>query len=465
MASRKEVHMKQNDCVVYPFEENGCYFCYDAFSNTVFSLSLQHYKEIKKLLVIGREKYIERYANSLWGSPSRDIIYLLNTKNYFCERLFEKTEYPDMNVISGIYERSINDLALEVTEKCNFSCRYCRYATDNGISRVHENVNMSEDVATRAVDFLMEHSADANQVNIAFCGGEPLLNFLVIQKVIEYVDEKYPLKSTTYNLTCNASLLNDRIITFFELHNVMLMISFDGPENVQDYNRRFLINGEGTFQLVMKNVMSLMLNHKKYFKNNVTINAVHLNESQKNEAQNFFENLNITNQTRFVYANLKGIDFSNALNYNALNSSNKIDAKSVEKKQTSDWLKNYFRNIENKSMIPSCWHHSGPCIPGIRRLYVNSIGQFFSCEKIIHMPEVSIGSLNNGIDIEAALKLLNIGELTSEDCCHCIAFRFCSICCAPCVDPVSGFISESCKRTECMIQRKNFIAFLHEYVS
>ena len=453
--SREEI--KVDIPIICPFKDDDKYYCYDPFSNNIIRLSKNHYTEIKKLIAMGKTEYIAN-ADNTWGSPARDIVFLLNTNKYFREQLFQVSIYPDMELISGLYDRSIHDLALQITRNCNFTCRYCQYATKNGISRTHENANMSDEIAQKAVDFLMKHSGDANQVNIAFCGGEPLLNFNLIHRIMQYIKEKYTFRLVTYNLTSNVSLLKEEHVDIFEKNGLQLMVSFDGPETVQNYNRKFRANGEGTYSIVMKNVMQLMRKHRKYFEKNVSFNAVYLNESQKEYAEQFFRDLGILNKVRLVGADLNGID------YQISNRDSSGSPHEIENRRNTEWYIDREKKIKNRRSVPSRWHHDGPCIPGIRRLFVDTNGNFFPCEKSMETSGLSIGSLDSGIDIKSALKLLNIGALTSEECKRCFAFRFCSICCSHCVDSENNCLSSTCKFTECENQKRIAIAFLHEFV-
>lgn len=455
--------MEKDTPVLRMFEKNGKYYCYDPFPNKIYLLSKNHYTEITKLIAMGKSKYITSITDAAWGSPARDILYMLNMGNYFKEELLQECVYPDIELVPDLYDRAIHDLALQITQKCNFSCRYCRYATDNGISRKHTNTNMSEEIAQKAIDYLMTHSTDANQVNIAFCGGEPLLNFTLIKEILQYIRSKYPYKPVTYNLTSNASLLKEEYIDIFQKNNFQLMISLDGPENVQNYNRKFLSNGEGTYAVVMDNIKRLMKNHKKYFQNNVTFNAVYLNESQRKDAEAFFRDLNVIDKVRLVDADLKGIDYVMDM-MNVSDSLYDENGNHKDDQRDADWYINREQQMKKGGNIPSRWHHGGPCIPGIRRLYVDTFGNLFPCEKLMEAPGLSIGSLESGIHMESVLKLLNIGDLTSEDCKHCFAFRFCSICCSHCIDPTNNCLSSTCKTVECNNQKTLADAFLRAYV-
>ena len=74
--------------IIYPFKDDGKYYCYDPFSNNIIRLSKNHYTEIKKLIAMGKTEYIAS-ADNTWGSPARDIVFLLNTNKFSILRLLK----------------------------------------------------------------------------------------------------------------------------------------------------------------------------------------------------------------------------------------------------------------------------------------------------------------------------------------------------------------------------------------
>ena len=110
---------------------------------------------------------------------------------------------------------------------------------------------MSEEIALRAVDFFMERSSAVESPIIGFYGGEPFLEFGLIKKVVNYVNDAYADRNCGFNLTTNLTLLNDEIIKFVIKNNVNIMISIDGPEQIQNRNRVFE-SGKGSFDTVVE---------------------------------------------------------------------------------------------------------------------------------------------------------------------------------------------------------------------
>ena len=73
--------------------------------------------------------------------------------------------------------------------------------------------------------------------------------------------------------------------------------------------------------------------------------------------------------------------------------------------------------------------HSGPCIPGKTRLLVDTEGKFMLCERVSEASEVmNIGNIHTGIDLEKAMKLLNICQINEERCKNCWAILNCQCC-------------------------------------
>jgi uncharacterized protein len=102
---------------------------------------------------------------------------------------------------------------------------------------------------------------------------------------------------------------------------------------------------------------------------------------------------------------------------------------------TVNWEENERSGMEEKRMltieVPDSYHPAGPCMPGSRRLFVTIHGELFPCERVSETSKVCrIGTIDTGIDMEKARKILNIGRLTEEACLNCWATRFCGSCVA-----------------------------------
>lgn len=69
-----------------------------------------------------------------------------------------------------------------------------------------------------------------NSFYLKFYGGEPLLNFNLIDKIVNSLENKNikPQKRAIYTITTNGSLLTEEIIQFFDRRRFLVTLSFDG---------------------------------------------------------------------------------------------------------------------------------------------------------------------------------------------------------------------------------------------
>ncbi len=111
-------------------------------------------------------------------------------------------------------------LILKITNRCNLNCVYC-YAINKN------NRDMDFETAKNAIDYILKMD---DKLKIQFTGGEPLLNFDLIKKIIDYCNENYSNKYISYAIQTNGTLLNEKIIKKIKNLNIKIGISIDGLE-------------------------------------------------------------------------------------------------------------------------------------------------------------------------------------------------------------------------------------------
>ncbi len=141
---------------------------------------------------------------------------------------------PDQRALKDIElekDAAVSAMSLLVTEHCNLRCTYC-------FGSRGEN-EMTESTALLAVDWLIGQSKQGSDLSICFFGGEPVLNFSLIKRVVTYARRKGEEvgKRFSFSITTNAILLDDNQIAFLREHNFFVLVSLDGPLEIQDRNR------------------------------------------------------------------------------------------------------------------------------------------------------------------------------------------------------------------------------------
>lgn len=194
---------------------------------------------------------------------------LLNSQTTISSK-FQNVEPEDVQDYLLNRANGFKQLILEVTTKCNFRCRYCCYSDFYKDNRTHGLTNMSWETAKKAIDYYISNFYLVYKRNpllpatIGFYGGEPLINFRLIQKIVEYLKSTYKY-NVNYNITVNGSLFTKEVQDFLVEHNFAILVSLDGDKQTHDRNR-VKIDGTGTFDEIIKNLKIFKENHPHYHK-------------------------------------------------------------------------------------------------------------------------------------------------------------------------------------------------------
>lgn len=139
-----------------------------------------------------------------------------------------------------------------VSLRCDHSCPYCQ------VSRQTQNktaFDMTEATAKRALD--MVFLSPNPSIKIEFQGGEPLLNFELIQYIVreaEKLNETFK-RDLRFVIATNLSCLTDEIIEFCAAHDIDLSTSLDGPAALHNKNRPR--PGRNSHQLAIQNIQRI----------------------------------------------------------------------------------------------------------------------------------------------------------------------------------------------------------------
>jgi His-Xaa-Ser system radical SAM maturase HxsB len=121
-----------------------------------------------------------------------------------------------------------------VTLRCEHSCPYCQVSRQSSDKR---RFDMSEETALRALDATF--ASPSRNIKIEFQGGEPLLNFPLIELIVSkarQINEAIG-KNLTFVIATNLALLDDAVLDFCAANDVFISTSLDGPEDLHNKNR------------------------------------------------------------------------------------------------------------------------------------------------------------------------------------------------------------------------------------
>lgn len=406
-------------------------------------------------------------GSALWENvfknPSEELQNLID-EGYLSSKHPTRIQHQSTDKCQVYLERKVDSITLQVTKDCNFRCKYCIYSEEkNKKQRSHKNENMTLKTAKRAIDFYKDHSIDSNYKSISFYGGEPLLQFNLIRRIVEYSEEIFAGVPLLFNITTNGSLLSEEIVQFLVEHEFQMLVSVDGTKSTHDKNRVFR-NGTGTYDIVMNNLKSIEINHPDFYKR-ISFNSVldadtdldsmialerELHEMPKaNFRSNFVEDTDqeIVPSDDYI---LKS-QYHGFLAYlSKLGKYRESDLSSFGILKLNE-INNTFQRFQSTPFMSDIIAPSGPCVPGKTRLFVTTTGLFFPCERVNETPYMCIGNLEKGFDISRIVELLNIGKISEDKCKSCWAIRLCEVCAKSC-DNGNG-LSADAKATACELSR------------
>ncbi len=457
--------MKQEVCFKCISTPRG-YYVFDRYSGSIISVSKKEFIELKK---IEENKENTENSNILKNFQDRDLLV---------PHTIKEIKHPDSDYVDYLVDRRLSQLILQVTQQCNLRCSYCVYG---GMyeNRHHTNKSMSFELAKKSIDFFLQHSYETNNLVVSFYGGEPLLNIKLMKQCVEYVSENVDGKDVLYTVTTNGTLLTDEIMEFLEKYNFSTLISLDGSKEEHDLNRKFK-SGEGTFNIIIDNIKKFKKKYPKYVSEQLRINAVVSPRMKNTCVEDFFSASDFLEdeQINFTPLSLTGLKDSVKIEYDyivkreyehfklLLSMLGKIKKESVSKlviNSESD-IKKLYRKLKRHKKVSIINHHSGPCVPGCARLFVNVNGEFYPCERVPELPCSCIGTINDGINVKKVKEILNIGKLSEEQCKRCWAIGMCSMCISE-LDCLQGCFLKEEKLKVCESSRNAALYDLYELIS
>lgn len=145
----------------------------------------------------------------------------------------------------------ITSMDLDVTVDCNMRCVYCFK------EKRHEH--MDDIVAYDAITWLIHASGHAQSLNVALIGGEPLLRFDLIKKVVPFAKRRaaYHGKRIHFSATTNNTLVTDEIVDFWRQWGMGFHCSIDGIPDIQNSNRP-LADGRSSSKMTEEGIAKIL---------------------------------------------------------------------------------------------------------------------------------------------------------------------------------------------------------------
>lgn len=104
-----------------------------------------------------------------------------------------------------LLDRCVAKITQQLTENSNVKSSYSPYSQENILIRLDSQKTMSIETAKKGIDFLRDHSVDADEFSV----GEPMIEFELLKEITAYAQEVLKGKKLIFNETTNINLQND----------------------------------------------------------------------------------------------------------------------------------------------------------------------------------------------------------------------------------------------------------------
>jgi len=418
-------------------------YVFDANTNSVLSISDEQFIALNKVELGDK------------SDENMEILRKLQDKGYCLDVMIEDIQNYNSEIITAHLDKNIQQITLQVTQRCNLRCEYCTYS-GKYTNRTHALKSMDFETAKKALNFILERSVDVEEIAVGFYGGEPLLELPLIRKCVDYIKESAPNRSIIFTITTNGTLLTLEVYEYLVDNGFNIVISLDGPQPIHDLSRKFP-NGKGSYDIIMENLMIIQKHHEDVF-DKIMFNAVINPEVNDNCAQEYFKpndllpfykySSNFVNETysehEIDYNDVFMISYKHEICKLILFMVGKIDKKLISPLiiNIEGDYKSEYKRLLRIPKLPTVCHPGGPCVAGAMRLFVNTDGKFFPCERVSEKSEImNIGNLETGFDYDKIKIIMNPAKGTAEHCKKCWMIMHCGMCSAH-SDNLTGLSSE-----------------------
>ncbi|WP_066634129.1 thioether cross-link-forming SCIFF peptide maturase [Desulfolucanica intricata] len=408
--------------MIHKFTIDGTNIVLDVNSSAVHVVDdlimrlLDDYRTHDRKMII--QKYIGRY-------PEKEILEALDEiEQLEKEGLLFSADPLHGTTYNPPADGVVKALCLHLAHDCNLRCRYCfagqgKFGGDAGL--------MSLEVGKKALEFLMSKAGNRRHVEVDFFGGEPLMNFKVLQELVVYGLELAESrgKKIKFTVTTNGLLLNPAVEEFLNNHNISTVLSLDGRPEVHDYMRR-TPGGEGSYKYILPNFQRFVASRKHddyYIRGTFTHHNLDFSKDVFHMAELGFISLSVE---PVIAAPGESYAFQEQ----------DIPVLFEEYEKLARGLLEYYRQGKELSFF----HYNidldgGPCLPkrltgcgaGCEYLAVAPDGEIYPCHQFVGRKKYLLGNVFDGIRNNEVIDQFRQAHIYNKpECMECWAKFYCS---------------------------------------
>ncbi len=367
----------------------------------------------------------------------------------------------DYSDVEAVETGVVKAMCLHAAHDCNLRCKYC--FADTGEYHMQSRSLLSVETGKKALDWLIAKSGQRKNLEVDFFGGEPLMNFPVIQEVVAYGREleKAHGKVFKFTTTTNAIALNEEITDFLNREMDNVVISMDGRPEVHD-RMRPTINGKGSYELILGKVKAFVEKRgqqRYYLRGTFTGHNLDFAQDVLHLAEAGFEQLSIepvvTEESRDYAIRQEHLP-------QVFAEYERLGKEYVKRRGDGRWF-NFFHFMVDLTGGPCLKKRLTGCGAGNEYVAVTAEGDIYPCHQFVGREGMRMGSVLDGrFDTAIQKQFQQNHVLSKEKCRDCWARFYCSGGCAANAHAFNGDIAKPYDM-ECQMERKRLECALAIY--
>ena len=445
--------------MVHQYKLNGYNIILDTASGSVHAVDEVAYDIIEMYKTSSEAEIISAITAKYEDVTKDDVLECIDDVKALEDagKLYSKDEYEELACNYKNNSKVIKALCLHVAHTCNLNCSYCfasqgKYQGDRAI--------MSYEVGKRAFDFLIENSGSRRNLEVDFFGGEPLMNWDVVKKLVAYARsiEKEHNKNFRFTLTTNGLLIDDEVIDFLNKEMSNVVLSLDGRREVHDLFRKDYA-GNGSYDKIVpkfKKLVEARQGKDYYVRGTFTHNNVDFTNDIFHMADLGFTELSMepvvcapTDPCALTPEDMPKI-FEQY----------EILAKEMLKRKKEGRPFTFYHYMLDLKNGPCIYKRITGCGSGTEYMAVTPWGELFPCHQFVGDPKYSLGNIYDGVtNVEIQEGFRSCNAYARPECADCWARLYCSGGCAAnsyhATGSINGIYEYGCelfkKRIECAV--------------
>lgn len=376
--------------------------------------------------------------------------------------LFTKDVYENViEEFSNNRQTVVKALCLHIAHDCNLACRYCFAEEGEYHGR---RALMSYEVGKKALDFLIANSGSRKNLEVDFFGGEPLMNWDVVKRLVAYARsvEKERGKNFRFTLTTNGMLIDDDVIDFANREMSNVVLSLDGRKEIND-RTRVDYAGNGSYDRIVPKFQKLVAARggKNYYMRGT---FTHANPDFTKDLFHMVDDLGFTELSMEPVVCAPGDPAElTAEDLDTVKEQYELLAKDMLRREREGRPITFYHYMLDLTSGPCVYKRISGCGSGTEYMAVTPWGDLYPCHQFVGEEAYKLGDVWNGVTNTALREEFRAcNAYARPDCADCWAKLYCSGGCAAnayhATGSIRGVYEAGCelfrKRIECAIMMK-----------